>query len=41
MEFLAQLKASFRGGRDFRWRDKAWVHLTLLKAEGLVSRDLA
>jgi hypothetical protein len=35
VEFLAQLKALFRGGCDIRRRDETWVHLTLLNAEGL------
>jgi hypothetical protein len=35
VEFLAQLKAPFRGGRDIGWRDETRVHLTLLNAAGL------
>jgi hypothetical protein len=37
MEFFAQLEALFCGGCDIRWRDKTWVHLTLLNAEGLAA----
>jgi hypothetical protein len=35
VKFLAQLKTSFRGGCDIRWRDQAWVHFILFNADGL------
>src|SRR5580700_3875562 len=35
VEFIAQLKAFFRGGCDIRRRNETRVHLTLLNAEGL------